>query len=170
MDSLISSFKNISLCLYIQFQFLCKQKQSLLNLNYRLSGKMAYLRIVAVMMVALMAGSAFAQAPGVAPAASPKRSPSPVASPPQAVPAPRSSPASSPPQTPSAAAPSESPLSSPPAPPTSTPAASTIANPLSVAQAPGGDAPSSPLNAAALNRVALVESAGLAFVTAALLF
>ncbi|XP_019157056.1 PREDICTED: classical arabinogalactan protein 5-like [Ipomoea nil] len=166
MDSLISSFKNISLCLYIQFQFLCKQKQSLLNLNYRLSGKMAYLRIVAVMMVALMAGSAFTPAP----AASPKRSPSPVASPPQAVPAPRSSPASSPAQTPSAAAPSESPLSSPPAPPTSTPAASTIANPLSIAQAPGGDAPSSPPNAAALNRVALVESAGLAFVTAALLF
>lgn len=93
------------------------------------------------------------------PHASLKRSPSLVALPPQAVPTPRTFPA----QIPSTAAPSaSSPLSSPPAPHTVS-CFATGANPPSITQAPIDAALTSPPNVAALNRVALVGYADVAF-------
>ncbi|KAL3351707.1 hypothetical protein AABB24_019997, partial [Solanum stoloniferum] len=130
-----------------------------------LKAKMAYSKVIIALMLAFIAGSAFAQAPGASPAASPKSSPSPVATPPSTTSTP---PVSAPANAPTTAS---SPLASPPAPPTTeTPSSSPsgAASPPSIAAAPGGSPTESP-NSASLNRVAVAGSAVVAVFAAALM-
>lgn len=133
-----------------------------------LKATMACSKMIIALMLAFVAGSAFAQAPGASPAASPKSSPVPVASPPVATPPSTTStpPVSAPANAPTTAS---SPSDSPPAPPTAeTPASSPsgAASPPSIAAAPGGSPTESP-NSVALNRVSVAGSAVAAVFAAA---